>query len=407
MTPVTNIPVAHPAAGGPPLTVAWFSFYPVEWMPDAPEEVRRLPKLHPASWQRVLLDELATDSSLQVHVIVLRKQFARDLTFVRRGITFHLIKVPGGLRAPSLFWLDTFSVRRVLKQIKPDVVHAWGTEQGAGLVANRLGYPRVITIQGLISWYEKIVPYPWVVRLAGFFERLTLARAVLVTTEAKFTFNWLQEHYPKTRVLQIEHAPDPVFHGVARTPQVGTFRFLFVGALDFRKGGDVLLQALDQLKAEIPFELIVVGQLKDDIAALISRVSPELWPRVQYQHNLTPAQIAAELSRTTMAICASRADVSPNAVKEAVVAGVPVIGTNVGGIPDYVHPGRNGVLCAADNVAALVEAIRTACAHPLFRLGKVDPQMLEETRAYLSPKTMAQKFRAAYFLALEQTRKGT
>ena len=41
--------------------------------------------------------------------------------------------------------VDTVLIRRALRAIKPDVVHAWGTEQGAALVANRLGYPRVAT----------------------------------------------------------------------------------------------------------------------------------------------------------------------------------------------------------------------------------------------------------------------
>lgn len=384
-----------------PITVAWFSFFPIEWLADAPEEVRRLPKLHPASWQRVLLDQFAPDPNLKLHVIVLRKQFERNLTFERRGVTFHLIKIPGGTRAPSLFWLDTFVIRRVLNQIKPDLVHAWGTEQGAALVANRLGYPRVITIQGLISWYEKVVPLPWLVRLSGVLERASLPKANVVTTEARFTVDWLRRHYPKVRVEQIEHAPDPVFHAVARHPQTEKIRLLFVGALDYRKGGDVLLQTLDRLRGEMDFELLVVGQLCPELSARLPQLSPELWQRIEFKTNLTHVQIAAELGRATMAVCASRADVSPNAVKEAVVAGVPVVGTRVGGIPDYVHPGRNGILFAADNVDAMVQAMREACRHPRFRQGAVEPEILNAMRSYLSAETMGTRFRDTYAWVLE------
>src|ERR1051325_10954660 len=118
-----------------PLTVAWFSFFPLEWLSDMPEPVQRLPRQHAASWQRVLLAEFEKNPELRMHVVVLRKYFERDLTFERNGVTFHLVKTPGGLRAPSLFWLDTVLIRRVLRAVKPDVVHAWGTEQGAALVA--------------------------------------------------------------------------------------------------------------------------------------------------------------------------------------------------------------------------------------------------------------------------------
>ncbi len=385
----------------PPLTVAWFSFFPVEWLPDLPPPLQDLARLHPASWQRVLLAELEKMPSLRLHIIVLRKQFKESLTFERHGVVFHLIKVPGGLRAPSLFWLDTLLIRRVLKRVKPDVVHAWGTEQGAGLVANRLGYPRVVTIQGLMSWYGEVVPLSLHERVARAIERYSLPRVPLATTESRFAVDWLRGHFPRLRVAQIEHAPDPVFHRVQRRPQTNPRRFLFVGVFDFRKGGDLLLHALDQLKDEFQFELIAVG--RPSVAFLQSvqaSVSPELWRRITFKPHLMPEQIAEELSVATLMLCPTRADVSPNAVKEAVVAGVPVVGSAVGGIPDYVFPGQNGLLFPAGDGAQFVEAIRSACKHPLFSVGKVEATSLEKTRAYLSPELMGRRFREAYQQAL-------
>ncbi|MGH7989236.1 MAG: glycosyltransferase, partial [Limisphaerales bacterium] len=313
-------------------TVAWISYFPVEWLSDAPENVRRLPRMHPASWQRVLLAELENIPGLHLHILVLRKQFERNSVFERNGVTFHLIKTPGGLRAPSFFWVDTILIRRALNKIKPDVVHAWGTEQGAALVANRLGLPRVVTVQGLMTWYSQIVPPHWHDRLAGVWERYSLPRAPLITTESNFSVQWLRQHFPKARVEQIEHAPDPMFHQIQRQPQAKPFRFIFVGALDKRKGGELLVPALDQLRNEISFELVAIGKPQPEIvASLRSRVAPELWQRIIFKENLTPPQVAQELSAATMMIFPTLADVSPNAVKEAVVAGVPVVGSAVGG----------------------------------------------------------------------------
>lgn len=48
------------------MTVAWISFFPIEWLPDIPEELRRLPWMHPATWQRVLLAELEKIPSLRL-----------------------------------------------------------------------------------------------------------------------------------------------------------------------------------------------------------------------------------------------------------------------------------------------------------------------------------------------------
>lgn len=393
---ISQLSPSAPPIPGRPLTVAWFSYFPVEWLPDAPDEIRALPRLHPASWQRVLCEQIANLPEIKLHIIVLRKNFARELTFTRRGVTFHLFPVAGGTRLPSLFWTDTKIIRRALQRINPDVIHAWGTEQGAAMVANRLPYPSVVTIQGLISWYEQLVPLPWVFRLAGWIERASLPRAKTLTTEAKFTLNWLQHRYPKVRVEQIEHAPDPIFAQVSRHPQTQPLRMLFVGALDYRKGGDVLLLALDRLKNALAFKLVVVGSFPEQIRKRVKGLGPDLWRRIEFKQQLTPQQIAEELSRATFAVCASRADVSPNAVKEAVVAGVPVVGTTVGGIPDYVIPGKNGLLCSAGEVTSLTETIQQACAHPDFGTGRVDSETLAQMRSYLAPERMAQRFLETY-----------
>src|SRR5713101_6302999 len=133
------------------LTVAWISYFPVEWLPDVPEPVQKLPRLHPAPWQRVLLQELQACPELKLHVLVVRKSFERHFCFERQGVTFHCLEAPGGWRRPSLFWVDTLLIRRRLREVRPDLVHAWGTEDGAVLVASRLPYPFLATVQGLMG----------------------------------------------------------------------------------------------------------------------------------------------------------------------------------------------------------------------------------------------------------------
>jgi len=380
-----------------PLTVAWISYFPVEWLPDAPEEVRRLPRIHPASWQRVLLGELEKNPAVKLHVTVLRKQFTRNLTFERNGVTFHLIKTPGGWRAPTLFWLDTFLLRRKLAEIKPDVVHAWGAEQGAALVAARLKYPFVATVQGLLTWYEQVAQVNRYQKFAAWLERRSFPRAPVVTTESVFAVDFLKRRWPRMNVRQVEHAPDWIFHRLERKPQTSPRRFLFVGVLSQIKGSDLLLLALDELRNEFMFELVVVGQGDTDfVVAMRRQTSAELWERVQFRHELTPAEVAEEMARATMMIFPTRADTSPNSVKEAVVAGLPVVASAVGGILDYVWPGRNGILFPPNNVAECVQALRAACAHPLFSQGLVDPAALNEAREYLSPRRMGERFLEIY-----------
>ena len=380
-----------------PITVAWFSQFPVEWLSDAPDEVKCLPREHPSTWQSVLLAELEKNPAMKLHVIVLRKQFARNLTFERNGVTFHLLKTVGGLRAPSLFWLDTWLIARKLKTIKPDVIHAWGTERGGALVASRLHYPRLVTMQGLMSWYEEIVPVNRLDRLAAYLERYSLPKAQLVTTESTFAVNWLREKYPGLQIRQVEHAPAWLFHQLQRRPQTQPLRFLFVGTFDFRKGADLLVRALDQLRRELLFEMIVVGKPHEEFLQKLRReTSAEVWERIQFKRDLTPPQVAAEMARATLMIFPTRADTSPNSVKEAVVAGLPVVASAIGGILDYVFPGKNGELFPAGDLEELTSAIRRACGHRLFGHGEVEASTLERVRDYLSPARMGKGFAELY-----------
>jgi len=385
------------------MTVAWISDYPIEWMSDPPSELRDAQKQHPATWMPVLLEELQKRAGLKVRVVVLRKTVPKDFEFQRGDIAFHVIKTHAGLRAPSLFWMDTVLIRRALQRFKPDLVHAWGTERGAALVASRLEWPSVVTMQGLLSWYGELIPLSLHERFAALLERMSLRHASVVTTESRFAVNYLRQRYPSLRVRQAEHAPNWLFHRLERRPQTAPVRFITVGTVAYRKGSDLLLRALGRLVNEMPFELTVIGAPdRALLTALRSELPVAFWERIQFKAHLSPAEVAEELATATISVLPTRADTSPNAVKEAVVAGVPVVATRVGGVVDYVVHGENGLLVDSEDLDGLTEALRQAARHPLFGQGRVDAETCRRMRDYLSPERMAQNFCAAYEAALDQ-----
>lgn len=383
------------------LTVAWISDFPVEWLSNIPESLRQLPRRHPATWQIVLLEEFEKNPALKLHVILFRGPIAADLSFARNGVTFHVLKATGKMRLASFFWLDTWRIRRLCRELKPDLVHAWGSEKGSGLIASRLEWPYVMTIQGLFAWYKQRMKLPKYDQFVEMVERITLQRAKVVTTESKFAVQFLQENFPKPKIHQAEHAPNTSFRQVMRRPQTAPVQFLSVGGLGHRKGTDLLLAALERLAPEMDFRLkIITGPSPHYIESLRLTVSPRTWERIEFKHHLLPHEVAAELETPTMLLMPTRADTSPNAVKESVVAGVPVVAASVGGIPDYVIPGKNGLLFPSGDLEAFIQSIRAACAHPLFGQGQVEAETLAAEREYLSPDLMAKKFLAAYESAL-------
>jgi len=388
-----------------PSTVAWISDFPVEWLSSIPKNLSKLPRRHPATWQIVLLEEFEKNPLLRLHIILFRGPIEKDFSFQRNGVMFHILKASGKMRLASFFWLDTWRIRRICQELRPDLIHAWGSEKGSGLIASRLEWPYVMTIQGLFAWYKQRMKLPAYDRFIGLVERITLNRARVVTTESNFAVQFLQENFPKPGIHQAEHAPNAAFRQVIRRPQTAPVQFLSVGGLGQRKGTDMLFAALERLAPEMDFRLkVITGPSPQYIESLRASVSARTWERVEFKHHLLPHEVAGELATPTMLLMPTRADTSPNAVKESVVAGVPVVAASVGGIPDYVVSGKNGLLFPAGDLNAFMQAIRSACVHPLLGKGLVDPATLAFEREYLSPELMAEKFLGAYEAALSRGR---
>jgi glycosyltransferase involved in cell wall biosynthesis len=392
----------HPpqSVSQPPKKIVWISDFPLEWLSELPEALRSMPRRHPATWMIALMSEFEKNPDVRLHVVLLRHRMPGNVQFERNGTTFHVLKAKPFARLASLFWLDTILIRKVCRSIQPDIVHAWGNEKGAALIADRMGFPYLMTIQGLYRWYKEIVPLSRYEKLMCRFEDASLKRAPLVTAESNFTANYIRDRYPNTKVIQAEHAPNWIFSQVQRCPTKKPLAFIFIGTLGYRKGTDLLFKALDHLKAELDFRLkVITNHDAQKLAQIRSSSSPSLWNKTQFQHDVLPNEVAAQLAVPTMLLMPTRADTGPVAVKEATVAGVPVVASDIGGIPDYIVPGKNGVLFRSGDLDGFVAAIREAVQHPLFSEGLVDPQTLAEKRQYLSASQMGTNFLNAYTAA--------
>ena len=385
-----------------PLTIAWISDFPVEWLSDLPEVLGTLPRRHPATWQIALLSEFARNPALRLHVVLLRKQIRREVCFEHSGAVFHVLPAAPWARLASFFWLDTLLIQKVCRRIRPDLVHAWGTEKGSGLIAHRLGYPYLMTIQGLYCWYKELVPLCAYDRFLERVERTTLRRAPAVSAESNHTLHYLREHYPGLRLFQAEHVPNRVFFEVQRRPRTNPTQFITVGTLGVRKGTDLLVRVLERLESQVDFKLTVITNPTGAyLEELRQTVSEALWRRIEFKFHLPPAEVAKELETATLMLLPTRADTGPVAAKEAAVAGVPLVASAVGGVPDYITSGRNGWMFPPGDLEGFEGAIRTALAHPLLGQGRVEMETLARTRRYLSAELMAENFLNAYRAVLQ------
>ena len=180
--------------------------------------------------------------------------------------------------------------------------------------------------------------------------------------------------------------------------------FLYVGELRAAKGIDVLLKALEivgRRRATAPRAVLVgSGPDRDLLARLVTDLG--LDGRVVLTGPL-PARQAFALGRTL--VVPSRAESLPYIVLEAAAARIPLISTDVGGIPEIFGPHR-GRLIPPDDVDKLVAAMTDALdASPARRAG--DAEALADTvRDGFSIGTMVDTVMAAYRDAITTQARG-
>ena len=130
---------------------------------------------------------------------------------------------------------------------------------------------------------------------------------------------------------------------------------LFVGELRQLKGVDVLLRALAQLKESVFVSLTIVGEGGEEPALREMCTSFGLDDQVRFVGAM-PMAHALEMGRCL--VVPSRAESLPYVVLEAAAGEVPLIATDVGGIPEIVA-GSDTKLVPADDAPALSAAIHT------------------------------------------------
>jgi len=117
-----------------------------------------------------------------------------------------------------------------------------------------------------------------------------------------------------------------------------------------QKGFALLAQALTNL-CDLPnLFLLSLGRKGSEIAARV--------PHLHLDHLYNDSMLSLVYSAADLFVVPSLHDNLPNTVLEAMSCGVPVVGFEVGGIPDMVRPSVTGLLVPPGDVDALAGAIR-------------------------------------------------
>ena len=236
----------------------------------------------------------------------------------------------------------------------PDVIHSHMSE--GALFVRSLGdlqIPTVATPHGE-HYLGGVVPvHPLMLPLVTWRKRKfkeALEKATLVT---EVSASMLRE-YAK-RGIHLEGKSVVISNGIniadiqmgsSQKPELkGEFRLLFPGGATFVKGGDLLVAAMPTVKREIPnIHLYIALDVPKN--HLLRRMVQEygLEQNVTFSGFLPIHDYRGLLNSVDVLVMPSRGEAFALACLEAMASGKAIVATRVGGIPDVVIHGRNGLL---------------------------------------------------------------
>ncbi len=172
--------------------------------------------------------------------------------------------------------------------------------------------------------------------------------------------------FPADHVVFIQNFAKDTVLASARDAQDRTDRenpyLLFFGRLSREKGVDVLVDAFLAAIPSLPGDLRLViagdGPERGAIEERLAAADPADAERVELVGFQAGEDMRRYAERASLAIASSRwRENMPYSIVEAFALGTPVVGTDIGGIPELVMEGETGFVCEPGDAGSLSEAI--------------------------------------------------
>lgn len=126
-------------------------------------------------------------------------------------------------------------------------------------------------------------------------------------------------------------------------------KFVFLSQVKREKGVDEMIKAFDQLGSDYHLDIYgpLIGYTKEELGDL-------------YKGEVSPEEVPEVLSNYSVLLLASKRkdEGYPGIIIEAFGMGLPVVASAIGGIPEMITDGENGVLCEPNSSNEIVKAIK-------------------------------------------------
>lgn len=347
-------------------------------------------------------------SGFEIHVISCTQVPMQSPEKLADNIWFHSLVVPkwGWLKAGYIPCIH--AIRRKLGEISPDIVHAQGTERECAIGAAFSPYPRVLTIHGNLRLIRKLLrPHPWsALALQSHIEALAVPRFAGVVCISNYTRRAIERETPKTWVVPNAVDPDFLSLGDEREkiiqnsesipqPRDQNSTILVVANVDARKNQIAFIEALDPLAAPSGVRVKFFGRCGDDVYGEKFRAMVATRPWCEYGGMISRESLRNEFARAAIVALPSHEDNCPMVVLEAQAAGLPVMASNVGGVPDLVEDQVTGLLTRPDSAGSMRGAIEKLLTDPAL-VSRLVQNGRRQARERFHPRAVAERHLEIY-----------
>lgn len=313
-----------------------------------------------------------------VHVVAPNQAYrrAQPRTEVIEGEPMTLHRLPSVRWAPHDWlrfvwpWRSKFYARQVLDSVQPDIVHIQShilIGRGLARIAHERGIPVIATnhvmAENIIDHSmfpnfvdEMILKWAW-----GDAKRtFDLTRAV--TTPTRRAADFLEKTVEVQGVIPISCGIDRAQYSPVIAPRDKN-RIIFVGRLTAEKQVEVILKAMTKLDPALnaTFDIVGGGDQRKQLENLSVQLG--LADRVTFHGRTSDEELRALLSRASLFVIASIAELQSIATMEAMASALPIVAADAVALPHLVHDGENGYLFEpgnADELAARLTDVFTA-----------------------------------------------
>jgi len=302
--------------------------------------------------------------------------------FASRGCEITVVSFqPGEIGGVEVFQIGSLSsrhrlnillnlgrVRRLVRQINPDILHAHYVTS-YGLAAALTGrHPLVIT-----AWGTDVLVMPEQSRLYRQIVRFALNRADLITSMADHMTHLLVEkgYAQAQKIMTLPFGVDTeIFNPNRRIPMTSQKTPLVVSTRRLHHGLDVhiFLQAIPYVLEDVADARFVVagdGPLRVRLAEMARDLG--IAKRVTFRGEVTQHQMAELLGKADVFISTSPTDGNNISLNEAMACGAFPVATDIAANRTWIRNEKNGLLFTSKNIQELAEKIIKALRNRTWR----------------------------------------